>query len=221
MKTINVILHTYAELDKEAQQRARGHFSDINTDYKWWDTDYDHFISICNSIGIHTSPPQISFSGFWSQGDGSTFAATIDTIAFIKGIAAQAWKEYAPTLEPDITPCPCNKRVIALIEKEIIEVTIATERPNRGYWIKCKFDSYWKATERTYTNIEKELECLEQWASRTLEQLNRYLYRTLQETYEYLISDKAIAETIEGNGYLFTSDGTHADWLLRLETIQH
>jgi len=221
MKTVNINLHTYAELDKEAQQKARKHFSDINTDYNWWDTDYEDFVSICNTIGIHTTPQQISFSGFWSQGDGSTFAATIDTLPFIKGIVTQAWKDYAPTLELNITPCPCDRRVMALIESKVIDISITTERPHRGYWLKCHFDSDWATTERTHPLIEKELEQLERWTISVLEQLNRHLYRSLQETYEYLISDKAIEETIEANGYLFTSDGTHADWLLALEISAH
>lgn len=221
MKTINVNLHSYAELDTDAQQKARVRFSEINTDYSWWDTDYEDFVNICETIAIHTTPQQISFSGFWSQGDGSTFEATIDTLPFIKAITAQAWKAYAPTLELNITQCPCHTRVMALIESNVIDIRITTERPHTGYWLKCHFESDWATTERVHPHIEKELERLEQWTSSVLEQLNRYLYGNLQETYEYLTSDEAIGEAIESNEYLFTSDGTYADWLLRLETSAH
>jgi len=217
MKTINVNLYTYAELDKEAQQKAREHFNGINTDYSWWEGDYDDFVSVCNTIGIHINAEQISFSGFWSQGDGSSFAAFVDTLAMIKAVSVQAWKAYAPTLELNLEPCPCSKRILALMEKGTIEVDISIERPHRGYWLKHHFDYSWEKVGQAYPNIEKEIGKLEEWASFVLEQMNRYLYYSLQTSYEYLISEQAIAETIESNNYQFTSDGTYADWLMKLE----
>lgn len=96
MKTINITLYSFSELEKEAQEKATELFRDVNTDYNWWESKYDDFIGICSSIGIRTSPQEISFRGFYSQGDGSCFVSTIDTLEFIKGISEQAWKSYAP-----------------------------------------------------------------------------------------------------------------------------
>ncbi|MGV3766778.1 MAG: hypothetical protein ACO1NW_11675 [Chitinophagaceae bacterium] len=220
MKTIQVHLYTYWELDKQAQQQAREHFSEIHTGDHWWDTDYDDFVNICHTIGIHTTPQQINFSGFWSQGDGSTFAASVDILPFIQGIAAQAWKAYAPALETDIPPCPCDTRLVRLIEREIVTVNLKTVKPRRGYWLEVQFDISYGDTIRPHPRIEAAAGELEQWASRTLEQLNRFLYTRLQETYEYLAGDEAIAAALTANGYLFTADGTAADWLLALPIEQ-
>jgi hypothetical protein len=47
------------------------------TDYHWWDSTYDDFIRVAAAFGIPVAKDNISFSGFWSQGDGASFT-TVD-----------------------------------------------------------------------------------------------------------------------------------------------
>lgn len=39
----------------------------------WHDSTIEHFIQTAKDFGIETDGAQISFSGFWSQGDGASF----------------------------------------------------------------------------------------------------------------------------------------------------
>jgi len=53
------------------------------TDYHWWNETYDDFIAVARAFGIRTERDMISFSGFWSQGDGASFETanfTLDEI---------------------------------------------------------------------------------------------------------------------------------------------
>ena len=214
MKTISIKLYTFSELEKEAQEKATEHFRYFNTDHNWWESECEDFITICSLIGIHISLKEIYFRGFYSQGDGSCFISKIDVSAFIKGIAEQAWKSYAPTLELNIQPCTIDRRVIKLIENRTIEMPMWTDKPHMGYYVAYYSESYLhKDSGRQHALIEAEIEKLDVWVLRTLEQLNNYLYKCLECTYDYLISDEAIQETIEANEYHFTPNGVHTDWL--------
>lgn len=212
MKTIKIPLYTFSELEKKAQKTALEHFRYINVNYHWWEDDYNDFKSLCATLGITID--KIYFRGFYSQGDGSCFASKVDLPAFIKGLAEQSWKSYAPTLELDIEKCPISPRIINLIEKEVIETEIWTETSHRYYFLHYRSQNYlYQKSNRDYIRIEEELTKLDKWAKKILEILNDHLYKSLEETYYYLTSDKAIQEAIEANEYYFTANGVHTDWL--------
>ncbi|PWN64120.1 hypothetical protein [Chryseobacterium viscerum] len=216
MKTINVKLYPFSELEKEVREKVLERFRYCNTHHDWWETEYDDFVSICSLLGITTSPQEIFFSGFWSQGDGSTFASKVDIQQFTKGITQESWRKHAPTLKLNFPPFSFGKRMLNLIESGDIEISIWTEAPNKGYWVKYHSKNELTNHSKTYPNIEQELEKLEDWAEQSMKILNTYLYENLRNSYEYLICDKAVQETIEDNDYLFTANGEHADWLIKL-----
>jgi len=217
MKTIKIPLYTFSELEKEAQRNAKKHHRDINTNYRWWESDYEDFITICKTIGIYIDPKDIYFRGFYSQGDGSCFGSKIEVSEFIKGISEKSWKSYASTFNPNVELCPIDSRIINLIAKGVIEVDMWTETSHRYYFVHYHSQNYlYQKSNRDYIRIEEELEKLDKWAKKTLERLNDCFYKSLENTYEYLISDKAVKETIIANEYLFTKDGRTADRLLNL-----
>lgn len=216
MKTINIELYGFSELAEQVQEKVLEDFRYLNTDYDWWETEYEDFLSIAPFIGVATSYRQIFFKGFWSQGSGSTFEAKVDILQLINGISTKAWHEHAPILELDLKPCPIDKRVIGLIENGTIEISLQTLIPTSSNYLVIRFDQNVNLLNKVYSNIEKELEKLEAWATESLEVVNTYLYQTLKNTCDYLTGDEAVKETIELNEYLFTSNGKHADWLMDL-----
>lgn len=51
---------------------------DINVDHDWWDGVYTDSKDVCAAFGIDID--DISFSGFWSQGDGACFTTHTSTL---------------------------------------------------------------------------------------------------------------------------------------------
>lgn len=218
MKSISINLYSIEELSKEAQELAFEKYQYFNVEFwNWYNTQYEDFTEIAKTIGIDIHEDGIYFSGFWSQGDGSTFKSRIDAEKFIEGIKQEKWKEFAPTLEIDFAPCPCDKRVIALILNGTIDCSWHTDTPNRGYWLDFTLDYYWSSVyKRDFPNIDRELEKLDGWVQEILNTLNRHLYKSLEREYEYQTSPEALKETFMANEYLFTEDGKMADRLLNL-----
>lgn len=218
MKSISLNLFSIDELSQEAQGQAFERYRHFNVeDTHWFEGEYEDFTAICKTIGIMIDKDSIFFSGFWSQGSGSTFKSTIDEVKFIKGIKSEAWKEYAPTLELYFNDCPCDERVIRLIKKGFIECSWSTETPNRGYWLETWTDYHYIPSRDTLQpNIDYELEKLDKWLRGCLNRLNSYLYKSLERQYEFETSDKSLKEVFEANEYLFTEDGKMANNLLDL-----
>jgi len=214
MKTITITLYKIEELSKEVQQSVIEKYHAYNMDNNhWYYFDFDDFVALCRSVGVAIPNEGISFSGFWSQGDGSTFKSTIDIMLLIKGVMLQAWKSYAPKL--DFEQCPCSERVVRLIRRGLITCELKTDRSNRGY--RLSYHSEYCIggfTERLYPNIEAELRRMDIWIEGCLNILNNHLYRSLEDTYNYDTSPEALTEFFMANDYHFTADGEIANRLL-------
>jgi hypothetical protein len=222
MERICINLYSIDELSPEAQKSAFEKYRYYNvTEYNWYDSTYDDFIYICSEIGIEVNYEDIAFSGFWSQGDGSTFTSSINLLELISGIEKKAWKEHAPTLNLNVPPCPCNSRIIQLLKAGHITSTLQTKAPVRGYYIEYLSEySICEPDTKQYPNVENELKKLDAWAEHALNILNKHLYSTLEATYEYLISNEALTEAFNTDLCLFTKDGHMADYLLQLAIEQ-
>lgn len=51
-------------------------------DYDWWEYTYDDFKATCATKGVSVS--DMTFSGFWSQGDGAAFAGHVCIPTFME-----------------------------------------------------------------------------------------------------------------------------------------
>ncbi|MBX2948065.1 MAG: hypothetical protein KF704_02205 [Crocinitomicaceae bacterium] len=214
MKEITLCLYGIEELKSEAQETAFEKNRYINVEFNdWYDLQYLDFDGICESIGVEIPTDGIVFSGFHSQGDGSAFYSIIDLERFLDGIINEPWKVFAHDVELDFTPCPCDRRVLALLRKGSIGYRHYTDIPARGYWINFKSEYDYSGS---FANIENELSKLDDWMTKELECLNKHLYETLENEYEYQISNEAIRETFISNDTQFTGDGNKADHLLDL-----
>lgn len=214
MKQITIKLYGIEELKPEAQEKAFESNRNTNVeDQNWYDCEFMEFERICKPLGISIPINGIAFRGFYSQGDGSTFTSLINLKQLFDGVANQSWKTVAPELEFDFTPCPCDKRVLALLKKGIIEHQLYTEKTTRVYSVDYKSEYYYSGS---YANIEHELTKLDKWVRNVLDRLNKHLYESIQNEYEYQISDEAIKEQFISEHALFTEDGVRVDCLLKI-----
>ena len=216
MKTLQIKLYEFAELDEKGRQKGLNELSDINVDYGWWDFLYDDFIAIAKTIGITVNPKKIHFSGFYSQGDGSAFKASVNLPELLAGVKNENWKTYAPLLELDLPVYEADKHLIKLIKNEGIDISPQIIQPTRSYYVRAEMNFQFPYNNHRFDRIEAELGKLEEWLQAVADKLNRYLYKSLQDDYEYQTSDKAIIEAIEANEYIFTADGKLATRIERM-----
>lgn len=217
MKTIQINLYSFEELDDNAKQKALKAYHDLNTDYNWWEFIYDDFISICDYLGISVDKEAIHFEGFYSQGDGSSFGAEVDLSKLLKSIKIEGWREYAPKQEFGFTLPDMDNRVRTLVNDGKIDLSPRIIPRQRGYGVVVDLGTDFQSDyHKNHDLIYGELDKLEKWLNGIAEILNAFLYRFLQNEYEYQTTDEAIAESIEANDYCFTVDGNKAD---RLEKI--
>ena len=196
-----ITLYQFSELSDRAKETARDWWRAGGLDYDWWDAVYDDFTTILEKLGYSVDPKDISFSGFWSQGDGASFAGSY---AYRKG-AAKDIRAYAGA---DTTLHALADRLQAMQRRNFYQVTghITTSgRYCHEMTMQCDVDRYDGAdwSSETYGDAQAEF----QGVSRDLA---RWLYRTLEAECTYLMSDESIAEAMEANKYEFTRDGKFA-----------
>jgi len=210
METIQVVLYDFAELNGKAKERALKEYAYINVDDDWYSSIIDDFKNLCETIGIDIDVKKTYFRGFYSQGDGSTFQASVNIPMLINAIPNQRWKEYAPALEFDFPMVDFDGRLIGLIQKESLDASPKIVGSERWYSVTADLSYQLPYTNHRYDGIEAELKNLEAWLQVIADKLNRYLYKSLQAEYEYQTDEKAVVEAVEANEFQFTADGKSA-----------
>lgn len=212
--------YSFEELSPEAQQNALDGSRDINVDYDGWEDGVtEGFKEDMREIGIDDI--EISFSGFYSQGDGASFTSEdIDTRRLFNAIGIKSDdalnmetddersrgenKEFYDLLDTmeDIGQVERNR-----IKPEEIRVTIErtdsryvhfnTVRANVEIWDE---PDGW---EEPYGFTEK----LEDKVTEYIRGLCKDLYRSLEKEHDHLTSDDAVKETLIDNDYEFDEEG--------------
>ncbi len=208
MKQVTIKLYQFSELKEDAKDTALDKMTDINTDHGWWDFVYDDFKTIAEYVGVTVDLKKTYFSGFYHQGQGSAYTASVNIKKLLQGVKGVAWKEYAPKAELDFPVINIDRRVLDLIQWDIIDTWAKVEPANRETSVNVSIDLNFSYNWcRNYNCIEEQLSRLEEDVTEVCEELNHFLFTALQKEYEYLTSDTAVTETIEANGYSFTTDG--------------
>lgn len=216
METIKLALYEFKELSAQAKEKALQEFAYINVDYDWYTFTIEDFKNVCATIVIEIDVQRTYFRGFYSQGDGSSFQATVDIPQLTKAILNQAWVGYAPNLQFNFPAVDFDSRLIRLFENESLDANPNIVGSERWYSVTADLSYQLPYTNHCYNRTEAELEKLETWLQAIADKLNRYLFKSLQAEYEHQTEEKAIVETIEANEYQFTADGKSATRLKNL-----
>jgi hypothetical protein len=219
MEAIQLILYDFAELNDKAKEKALKEFGDINVNDDWYTYTIEDFKAICETIGITVDTKKTYFRGFYSQGDGSTFQATVNIPQLIEAVKKQDWKEYAPTLELGFPEPDLDNRLIRLIQNESLDINPKIIGAERWYSVTADLDYRLPYIPHKYNRMETELEKLEAWLQTVADILNRCLYKSLQTEYEYQTKEETVVEAIEANEYQFTADGVSATRIKNLAQL--
>jgi hypothetical protein len=190
----------FAELSDSAKQNAIEKFRVGHLDYEWWDSVFDCAERIGEIIGIdfdhkRSHTPAIYFSGFSSQGDGACFEGSYH---YRKG-SAKAIAAY--TSDAELLRIARELQAVQSRNFYKLEAHCRhTGRYNHSYSMSVDVSH----TDDAYRAIPDD-------AEEDIRQLMRdfadWIYRTLEKEYDYLMSDEAITESIEANGYDFDDEG--------------
>lgn len=198
--TITYEGYTFDELDEDAKNHVRSWYAEEVLDYEWYDFTIDEMIDGLRPFGLDVNRKDVSFSGFWSQGDGASFSVSIGTNDVIKYLketkqAKKYWQLYINLLRDNVDLCfdiRGNDRwgySMSLVDFDFTPYGEAFDSDS-------VYNKVYTAAEKLATDI---LEFCQDKSSD--------LYRDLEAEYEYLISNEQIKESAKANEWLFKKSG--------------
>lgn len=214
--TIEKTVFKFLELSKKAQERALDKFREWACDDSYWyESIYEDTARIFDILGIHserlerwhnvtthksgtrTVKPDISFSGFCSQGDGASFEGTWN---YKRGMV-KAIKAYAPQ---DSELQEIAEGLQEMQRRYFYKLTARMVRRDSHYCHENTIGFEFELDGDTWRNISDDVTGgIEKYMRR----LMRWIYRQLEAEYNYQTSDEAITESIEANDYEFDESG--------------
>lgn len=184
-------------MDNDLIERYR----DINVDYGWWDGVYAQFSADMKDKHILVS--EMSFSGFWSQGDGASFTGHITDIgAFLK---AHDLAETYPTVtrfadKGGTIPVRILRLSVSYVHENTVYVVVDHADYTFGDLATVPMTDFREAVIRSWDKVlDDELGKLEGDVQGLIRMYCSNLYRRLEEEHTYLTSDEAVWETITAN----------------------
>ena len=179
----------------------------------------DDFSNICRILGVDLGVNEPRFRGFYSQGDGASWAGTYrpERLDFVSHTHVPVYdrapaeiRSYAPQdgelhrIADELCLLariyyPTFADVSRIHDRYAHEMTMhlsSTEPYVGGGWVDW---SDLEAPDEIICTVEDTLLDL-------FRDLARWLYRQLETEYDYLTSDEAVAETLEANEIFETED---------------
>ena len=202
MRTIEIKVFKYEELDEEAKERARDWYREgLLMDTWWHEAVIEDFLAIAKILGIDTDVKQVEFTGFWNQGDGASYTGHYT----YRPEAVEEIKSYAPQDEE-------LHRIAEELEKhqrvqqegELLCANLTRFSHHYSHPFTVTYDVYLRDEEGEESNASADTE---EGVKKALVDLANWLYRQLEKEWEYRNSDEAVEEAIIANEYEFTEDG--------------
>lgn len=201
MNTINATLVTYnlSELDPAIQEKIIERNRDINVDFDdWHDFVLDYWQDEkLPELGFVDAT--IHYTGFWNQGDGASFDATVDIIKFLRSHHL----------------CNQFRTLFNAIQNGVYVEAVIRQSGHYYHEHTMSIDAsfYYYPSDYTPDHAERldyQSSYLEGLILDTAKDLARKIYQELQQAYEADISDEAVKDCLEANECQFLEDGSPA-----------
>jgi hypothetical protein len=223
------------EVSHGAYDHARNFCADANTDHDWWDCTVETWKQALAQIGFLDA--DIQFTGFWSQGDGASFTASVDAEKIISlfvappaprdqiGVDADQKEIFTPWIMHKVGGVHVREDFTALLPlAKDGELEISMHRTSRHYShsrtvsVDLEYrspyntDALESLKDAAVNGGEIDYDYLTDHLRNAVESLFRDLcnaiYTDLRDEYEYLTGEEAAIECAEANEYLFTENGS-------------
>lgn len=172
---------------------------DINIEHEWWDSVYDNFKCVCKILGIELDKDEPSFSGFCSQGDGASWTGWYRTVQPTKAtydLAPALIREYAPE---DKTLYAIADELCMLARVYYPALAHVLRHDSRYAHEMTMCVSMVRPNDDAAEFADEVTDALEGALLVQFRALAMWLYNTLEQEYKFLISDLAVAHTLEAN----------------------
>lgn len=216
----------FEELSPESKKKAIEKHQDINVDDdRWWEFIVDDFVEEMQKFyGVEET--DVAFSGFYSQGDGTSFTGEVGEVKkFLEKALNRSDDEFLNmgkqekknaelvTLLSDLDNLGYDVREKLRPE----DITIKFVRSNSNYvhenTVSAEVDAEetpesWDTDKKfNWADYHEWLGSLENECTTWLRSECKDLYRKLGNEYESLQEDQAVRETLLSNDYLFDEEG--------------
>jgi len=196
-KQVQITLFSFDELSEESQQKVIKPFREAYEPH--YEVVYDIFaLRMSENYGAELKTEEITWSGFWSQGDGASFTCDFDTEVLL------------PILKEEL-----NEEQIALLKEINAEIDCASIRTGYQYahenTVRGKVSIYYgDAYYNRMVEINEIHDILENKLTEIIREESRNLYRELERFYDQEMEDERIIEEIKHiyPGCNFREDGT-------------
>ncbi len=222
-------LHKEGKVSKMAVERARTWLQEAATDFDWYSDVLDIWKDALDQIGFENG--EIGFSGFWSQGDGASFTATVDfekLVAFLADTTEAKdrieGRDFRPYVVHLIGGKPTNRkyRRLLLVPDRIQDVAVERTSHHYSHERTCRFtawlndDGHYEDTDkisgkRTWVSNVPKFRGLFNSFVQDAESLRlalcKAIYEMLEADYWDRISDEQLLDFAEANDYTFEDSG--------------
>ena len=200
MREITTKVYTYDELNEKAQEKAREWYREGAFDYEWYEFTIEEFVNIGNMLGITfdgegTNRLRVHFSGFYSQGDGASFAGSWE----YQGNAVCQIREYAPT----------NTELHEIAES-LHQIAVRYEQSEdyeEDYPLAANIAQSGRYPHELSMRCDSDSGELDDDLLEQFRYLAQWLYSRLENQWEDMNSDEAVEESIRANEYEFSENG--------------
>jgi len=213
--------YSFEELSPEAKTNALDEMRDINTEYQGWhEPIIEDFEERMKELGV--DGVEVSYSGFYSQGDGASFTGDVfDTKTFMSkalGLKNTEWLDMGEDEKPedeesrlraDLLDIGFDTREKLTPDNFVIKIERLSNRYSHENTIGGKV-----YIEDIPESIEDEIQSqtiedeIEEKVTNWARSESKDLYRNLERYYDELRSDESVEETIIENDYKFDKDGS-------------
>lgn len=208
-QTVEVTTYAFSELSDDAKSHARDKWREgMSGDNAFAEYVTDTLVTAAKALGFDLDTqtvrlmgggtrqePDVSWSGFWSQGDGASFAASYSYSKNAKGKLALEFDGSEPELMS-------IAQALQDVQRRHFYGLSATITKS-GRYSHSHTMSADVSTARDYFLGEADEEIVLQAAR----DLADWYYHKLEQAYDFETSDDAVSENIEANEMRFTEAG--------------
>ena len=205
-RTETITIYKFDELSDEAKEKAREWYRSAGAHDRWYTDVYENAETAGDLLGIDVNVrrkaiPQISFSGFCSQGDGAKFEGSY---SYRKGWRSALLHEFGPGESLNT----------------LLNIGLQLQHAQAPFFYKlvarCTDQGPYQHSGCMAVEVEhdedryRDIGYAEAAIRSALRQFADWIYSVLEAEHDWLNADEQVDENIRANDYEFHDDGSRA-----------